>query len=77
MPGHPNRDTVKACTPVQPSYAASLAANPVHFFKLFFDEALMKTILEEIKRYSLQINVEHSLTLDELYVLFGAVLLSG
>lgn len=72
-----NSEIVITCNPSEPSPEATRATNPTDFFKLFFDQSLLNHIVQESNRYAQQKNVELKLTLNELYVVLGAFLLSG
>lgn len=72
-----NSEIVITCNTSEPSPEAKQATNPTDFFKLFFDQSLLNHIVEESNRYAQQKNVELKLTLNELYVVLGAFLLSG
>lgn len=72
-----NSEIVITCNPSEASREAKQATNPTDFLKLFFDQSLLNHIVEESNRYAQQKNVELKLTLNELYVVLGAFLLSG
>lgn len=65
----------KICEPRLPAAEAQLAKNPIDFFNLFFDGELLDTIVYQTNLYSQQKNID--LERDELYVILGALLLSG
>lgn len=65
------------CSGKQPSDEAKSASIPIDFFKLFFDNDLMSLIMKESNIYALQKNDELDLTMEELHVFLGVLLLSG
>lgn len=73
----PNFSINVVCEPRPPSAEAQLARNPVDFFNLFFDEKLLDLIVSQTNIYAQQKNSELGFTKDELYVMLGALLLSG
>lgn len=63
--------------PVRCSEQAQSAESPVDFFTLFFTEDVMKNIVEQTNIYGSQKNKTLNFSIQELYVLFGGLLLSG
>lgn len=65
------------CHPEQPPADLINLNSPLKFFQLFFDGNLCEVILAQSNIYASQKNVNMNLRLEELYVFFGALLLSG
>ncbi|KAF2882596.1 hypothetical protein ILUMI_23564 [Ignelater luminosus] len=65
------------CTPVLCYEEANQCKTPTDFFSLFFTESFCKYIVEQTNKYSQQKSNSINLTLNELNVFFGGLLLSG
>lgn len=65
------------CHPEQPPADLVNIISPLTFFQLFFDDSLCENIVTQSNLYSAQKNLNLNLKLEELYVVFGALLLSG
>nr|XP_023024004.1 piggyBac transposable element-derived protein 2-like [Leptinotarsa decemlineata] len=72
----PNNNISTFCNPKEVSPDAKQALTHTDFFRLFFGKKLLEMIIEENNRYALQKNTELNLTMDELYVFLGILLLS-
>lgn len=70
-----NMSTV--CTPKTVSREAEQATRPSDFFRLFFSSNLLKLVIDESNKYAFQKNFELNLTIEELHVFLGILLLSG
>jgi hypothetical protein len=73
----PNYKINKICFLKPPSKEATGCKTPVNFFHLFFTKNILGEIVRQSNLYALQKNKSLNLTLDEIYVVFGAFLLSG
>jgi hypothetical protein len=60
-----------------PSKEAAECKTPVDFFHLFFTKNILGEIVRQSNLYALQKKKSLNLTLDEIYVVLGAFLLSG
>lgn len=67
----------KECTPKPPSAVALECENPMDFFQLFFDQDLLTHIVDQTNVYGQQKNNTLNFTIEELFVIIGALLLSG
>lgn len=63
--------------PQPPSDESKACQNPLEYFKLFFHNDLIKHIVKQTNLYALQKNKSLMVTEDEIYVILGAMLLSG
>lgn len=73
----PNNNINTNCDPVPASDQAKNSITPSDFFHLFFDDEVMNLIIQESNRYARQQNTELNLTIAELHVFLGILLLSG
>lgn len=73
----PEFDINTKCEEQPVSFEAQHIETPLEFFKLFWSEELLTKILAETNLYSLQKNINLNITMDELYVFLGGLLLSG
>ena len=76
---HENRETpsIQSCITTSLSKEASLAESPQNFFELFFDENLFTEIAIETNLYASQKNKKLGVTVNELKVFIGGMLLSA
>lgn len=65
------------CSPSSPSAEASSAKTPLDFFNLFWSENIIEHIVTQSNKYGQQKNINLNLTKGEIYVVLGAMLLSG
>ncbi|CAG5010352.1 unnamed protein product [Parnassius apollo] len=61
----------------QTSLQSKTCKDPLQYFQLFFHQNLMKHIAQQTNIYALQKNKPLMVTEDEIYVVLGAMLLSG
>lgn len=73
----PNNNICTSCKPKDVSTEAEQASTPSEFLRLFFDQELFQIIILESNRYASQKNIDLNLTIEELHVFFGILLLSG
>lgn len=74
------QDPTFTCTEFQPqesSEESKVCQDPLQFFKLFFHQDLITLIAKQTNLYALQKNKSLMVTEDEIYVVIGAMLLSG
>lgn len=73
----PDYDMNIHCEPKLPSNKARMAETPEDFFKLFFDDNILENIVDQTEIYGQHKNTTLNFSKKELYVLLGAILLSG
>lgn len=65
------------CIEIPLSQEASQCKNPIDFLKLFLTEDLLKIMMDQTNLYSAQKNKLINMTMNEMYVFIGGLLLSG
>lgn len=73
----PTTNIDQDCISRQPSAEAFLSETPLDFLNLYWNENIISHIVTQSNIYAQQKNLTLNLTTDELYVIFGAMLLSG
>lgn len=73
----PSYEINKVCTMVPTSAETHLCKPPTEFFELFFSEDIIRHFVEQTNLYGFQKNVDLQITLQEIKVCLGSMLMSG
>lgn len=73
----PNFSCPEFSPPQSSSIESQSCKDPLDYFKLFFHKDLVRHIVEQTNLYAGQKNKPMAVTEDEIYVILGAMLLSG